>query len=131
MAELLIEYNGISEIVSEKPLVYARYQAKGRAKEATVGYGGQGTLTSTTTYSRLQGQGDSMLKEQEWILTDYYNLYWIEKKGRMRRFRDQKSFIKLYPKQVREKLTQYFQEKNIDFLNVPQIVELCEYAESL
>ena len=102
-------------------------------KEASKGAYGQPTETSSVkTYGgTYAGRGERYeFDPEKLILGRRYNIYWVEKKGKKKSFKNFKQFLKLYPKH-KEELKLFIKENNIDFNNVQQISRLCIHADSL
>ena len=123
--------NGI-EILPTNPVLYVQYKGNMR-KEASKGAFGQPTeTTSVKTYGgTYAGRGERYeFDPEKLILGRRYNIYWVEKKGKKKSFKNFKQFLKLYPKH-KEELKLFIKENNIDFNNVQQISRLCIHADSL
>ena len=123
--------NGI-EILPTNPVLYVQYKGNMR-KEASKGAFGQPTeTTSVKTYGgTYAGRGERYeFDPEKLILGSRYNIYWVEKKGKKKSFKNFKQFLKLYPKH-KEELKLFIKENNIDFNNVQQISRLCIHADSL
>ncbi|MDH6311016.1 hypothetical protein M2451_003905 [Dysgonomonas sp. PFB1-18] len=127
----LLDGDGMKEVVSTSPLIYAKYNAKGRKKPSKAAYGGTSQVSSSTSYAELRDGGShAFLKSDEIEIHSHHNEYWIEKDGKKRKFTQFKQFIKIYSAH-KEQLEQYIKDNNINFEDVKAIIELCRYAEGL
>lgn len=120
------------EILPTNPALHVQYKGNIR-KEATKGaYGKTSETTSVRTYGGTYGSSGERLDfdPEKLVLGSRYNIYWLERKGKKKSFKNLKQFIKLYPNHEGE-LQNFIHENKIDFNNAKQISILCIHAESL
>lgn len=120
------------EVLPTNPVLYVQYKGNMR-KEATKGAYGQPTETSSVrTYGgTYSGRGEHYdFSPEKLILGSRYNVYWLERKGKKKAFKNFKQFMKLYSGH-KEELEQFINDNHVDFNDVQQITMLCIHAESL
>ncbi len=125
---LLDAKNGVREEISKNPLVYVRYNPRKKMRASQAGYGGTSETAKVTSYSMLRTDGTEILKDLEFVVTEIDPVYWVVKDGKEKKFKDVETFIKIYPEK-KDKLEQYYKEKNMDFKNTCDVVVLCAYAQ--
>ena len=121
---------GATEIIQSEPPFYVSYTGTVR-REKGVAYGGKTQTASVDSYSQIRGVGqlggaDGTMKSLAAINKEYKVK--IGKKNK--RFSNEKQFLKLFPRQ-KEALTNYLKEKQVDFDNIRQVLELYNYARDL
>lgn len=121
----------LKEYISGNPEIWIGYKFKGRLKAATIGYGGSATIASVNTYSSYQQGGQSsVLQENEYEISSVFPYYWILREGKTCKIGSFKQLLKLYNKHS-DILQHYIDERKVEFENIPKVVALIQYAESL
>ncbi|WP_244436557.1 type 1 periplasmic-binding domain-containing protein [Bacteroides timonensis] len=120
------------EILPTNPVLHVQYKGNMR-KEASIGAYGQSSETSSMrTYGGTYGNGGERynFSPEKLILGNRYNIYWLERKGKKKAFKNFKQFIKLYPNH-KESLEKFINDNHVNFNDVQQIKMLCIYADAL
>ena len=126
------EANGGVEILPVTPVLYVQYKAHIRQEAAKGAYGMSSETTSIRTFGAAD-MGNGMrfdFDPQKLYVGRRYNIYWIEKNGKKKPFKNFKQFVKLYPKH-KEALEEFIKENKLDFNNIDQIKMLLIHAEGL
>lgn len=120
------------EVLPTNPVLYVQYKGNMRKEASKGAYGQPSETSSVRTYGGTYAGGGERhdFNPEKLILGSRYNIYWIERKGKRKSFKNFKQFLKLYPKH-KEELQQFIKENNVDFNDVQQISGLCIHAESL
>lgn len=120
------------EILSSEPLLYVQYKGSARDKPKAGGYGGVSAVSNIKTYSVGNTSGNISVVPNgiELELGKRYNVYWIERKGKKKEIRNMKQFLKLNSAH-KDELEKYIKEKEVDFSDARQMLELCLYADSI
>ncbi len=123
----------IETVQAERPMIFARYSGKSTDRGQESGYGGRSSTSSIKSISALHGSGMvyNLKGDDRWVVTGVDKEYQVERNGKMKRFSVLKQFLKIYPKQNEEAIKKFIDDNSIDFSSVEQVIELCNYAESL
>lgn len=122
---------GATEIIQTEPAFYVQYKGKIRNQEKLGAYGTRSATSAISTYSSIEANGIShKLETEKAYLMGIYKRYSISKNGKMKKFINEKQFLKIYPKQKKQ-LEQYIDKNQIDFNVVNQVLQLFNYAETL
>lgn len=121
------------EIVQEKPRIIAEYRGKVTDQGKKAAYGGRSQTSSIDAISSFQSGGLSYRLEGDdrWVVSGIDKKYQVEYKNKMRNFSTPKQFTKIYPKEQTAAIEEFIKTKKIDFNSVEQVIELCNYADSL
>lgn len=121
---------GATEVIQAEPPFYVSYEGTVR-REKAVAYGGTTQTASVDTYSQIRGVGQiGGADGTEKSLAAINKEYKIKIGKKNKRFSNEKQFLKLFPQQ-KEALTKYLEEKQVDFDQIPQVLELYNYARGL
>lgn len=121
---------GATEVIQAEPPFYVSYEGTVR-REKSMAYGGKTQTASVDAYSQIRGVGQiGGTDGTEKSLAAINKEYKIKIGKKNKRFSNQKQFLKLFPQQ-KEVLSKYFAEKQVDFDNIRQVLELYNYARSL
>lgn len=118
---------GATEIIQSEPPFYVSYRGLVK-KEKSTAYGGSTQTASVDAYSQIRGVGliggtDGTQKSVAAIDKEYR----VKIGKRNRRFSTGKQFLKLFPDK-KETLLRYMEERQVDFGNVRQVLDLYNYA---
>lgn len=116
------------EVLSSDPLLYVQYKASIRDKGRTVGFGGTSSLGNVKSYSSNSSGTAYVSDPMQLVVGHLYNVYYIGKK--QKEIKSMRQLLKFYSKH-KETLEKYIEEKNIQFDNASQIMQLVQYADSL
>lgn len=131
---LIDENRTTKEVLQDFPHITVRYKGKKKLGGKNVGYGGKSETSAVDSYSHLYSKSGGPvieLKSTEYELMGVDKTYEIDRNGKIKAFMFPSKFIKLYPRQIQQKLEAYIDEQKIDFGNPAQVVVLYNYAESL
>lgn len=121
---------GATEVIQSEPPFYVSYQATVK-KEKPVAYGGTTQTASVDSYSQLRGVGQiGGVDGTQKSLASVDKEYKVKVGKRTKRFSNEKQFLKLFPEK-KEALLRYMEEKQVDFDNVRQVLDLYNYARGL
>jgi len=123
-----------SEILKLKdPIILVEYRGKIVDRGRKAAYGGRSQTSSIDSYSSFQSGGLSYKLEGDdrWIISGVEKKYQVEHKGKLKKFSTIKQFLKIYPKQHTAALEEFIKNKNISLESVEQVMDLCNYANSL
>ncbi len=120
------------EILPTTPVLYVQYKGNIRKEASTGAYGQATETTSVKTYGGTYGgRGERYdFDPEKLVVGNRYNIYWLERKGKKKAFKNFKQFIKLYPEH-KEEVGKFIEDNHVDFNDVQQIKALCIHAESL
>lgn len=118
---------GATEVIQSEPPFYVSYRGMVK-KEKSTAYGGTTQTASVDTYSRIRGVGqiggtDGTQKSVAAIDKEYK----VKIGKRIKRFSNEKQFLKLFSNH-KEALLRYLAEKQVDFDNIRQVLDLYNYA---
>lgn len=119
---------GAVEVLSSNPLLHVQYKASIQDKGKTVGYGGTSSLVNVKSYSSNRSGTGVVSDPLQLVVGNLYNVYYIGKK--QKEISSMKQLLKYYSKH-KETLEKYIKEKDIEFNNALQIMQLVQYAHSL
>lgn len=127
-----MERNEGIEVLPTNPVLYVQYKGNMRKEASKGAYGQSAETSSVRTYGgAYAGSGERYdFNPEKLILGSRYNIYWVERKGKRKSFKNFKQFLKLYPKHKVE-LQQFIKVNNVNFSDVQQISRLYIHAESL
>ena len=119
------------EVIPINPLIYVQYKADVREQGKKAAFGTTSETTAIRTYGATYNRGRRIEFDPNTVIAGKrYNIYWVEKKGKKKKFITFKQFLKIYPNH-KIVLEQYIKDNDIRFNDVEQIKNLCLYAESL
>ena len=120
------------EVLPTTPTLYVQYKGHIRKEAPTGAYGMQSETAAINMYSTsVAGNWERFeLDPEKLFVGRRYNIYWVEKNGKKKPFKNFKQFVKLYPKH-KEVLEAFIRENKTDFDNVEHIRALLTHAESL
>jgi hypothetical protein len=123
----------IEVVQSQNPIILARYTGKAIDRGQESGYGGRSQTAAIKSVSSMQtgGRVYSLKGDDRWIVSGVDKEYRVEREGKMKKFSNLNQFLKLYPKQNKVAIEKFASGNSIDFDSVEQVIELCNYAESL
>lgn len=120
------------EIIQHDPQFHVLYTAKLRNAPREISYGGTSETASVDNFSRLSGVGvTSGTHVNRKVVSEIIKTYNIKIKNKNKSFYNKASFLKQFPKEIRDILSSYIDEKTIDFDSVEQVLTLFNYAISL
>lgn len=119
------------EVLNTTPVIHVQYRAKTRPEAAQGAYGMKSETTAISSYSSMYSSGKRVdLEGRKIIAANRFNIYWVDVKGKMKKFMNEKQFLKIYKNHDKE-LEKYIKTNNIDFEDLEQVIQLCVYANSL
>lgn len=123
----------VKEILQQEPLIMVEYKGRIKSEGKEAGYNMKSETSATTSFGTIFGANGSItkLKDEQFKVMGVDKTYEIERNGKTQTFIFEARFIKLYPKKDQPVLKAYINEHKIDFNNTAQVVQLCNYAESL
>lgn len=121
---------GATEVIQTEPPFYVTYEGTIR-NEKGVAFGGSTQTASVDSYNQIRGVGqvggaDGTKKSVAAVNKEYK----IKIGKKRKRFSNEKQFLKLFPMQ-KEVLAQYIEEKQVDFDQIRQVLELYNHARLL
>lgn len=121
---------GATEVIQAEPPFYVSYRGVVKKEKGTA-YGGTTQTASVDAYSQIRGVGqiggtDGTQKSVAAVDKEYK----VKIGKRTKRFSNEKQFLKLFPDK-KETLLRYLEEKQVDFGNVRQALDLYNYARDL
>ena len=121
---------GATEIIQSEPPFYVSYRGTVK-KEKLTAYGGTTQTASVDTYSQIRGVGQiGGTDGTQHSLAAVDKEYRVKIGKKVKRFFNERQFLKLFSDH-KEALTKYLEDKQVDFDNIPQVLELYNYACSL
>lgn len=124
----------VKEILQMEPLITVQYIGRVKPEGKNVGYGGKSETSAVDSYGHITSGGvlHKINTEQSMGTVIGLTLQYEIKKGRKsKNFTNPSKFVKIYPKEIQEKLETYIKEQRIDFNQPDQVVSLYNYAENL
>lgn len=121
---------GLTEVIQSEPPFYVSYRGVVKKEKGTA-YGGTTQTASVDAYSQIRGVGqiggtDGTQKSVAAVDKEYK----VKIGKRTKRFSNAKQFLKLFPDQE-EAITRFLEEKQVDFDNIAQVLDLYNYARGL
>lgn len=129
-----LDEKGVIEVLPTTPTLYVQYKGKVSTSGRTVGYGLQTETSSVDRYGGYSSDGGRVhltdVNPENQLLSKRYNIYWVEKSGKKKAFKNLKQFVKIYSPYQYE-LQQYIEENHVNINDVQQISDLCTYVGTL
>ena len=121
-----------TEVIQAEPKFHVFYSALKKQAPSDISYGGTSETASVDSYKRLGGKGlISGIQSDNRIVSDVSKSYEVRAGKRDRRFYNQRSFVRSFPKEKRAAIDTYIEEKEVDFNSTEQVLELYQYATEL
>ncbi|MDD2298725.1 MAG: hypothetical protein PHQ67_11445 [Fermentimonas sp.] len=121
-----------TEVIQAEPKFHVLYTALKKKAPSKISYGGTSETASVDSYTRLGGKGlISGIQSDNRIVADVSKSYEARIGKRDRSFYNQRSFVRLFPKEKRVAIDTYIEEKEVDFNSTEQVLELYQYATEL
>ncbi len=121
-----------TEVIQAEPKFHVFYTALKKKAPSGISYGGTSETASVDSYTRLGGKGlISGIQSDNRIVADVSKSYEVRMGKRDRSFYNQRSFVRLFPKDKRAAIDTYIEEKEVDFNSTEQVLELYQYATEL
>ena len=118
-----------TEVILSDPKFHVFYTARRKKAPANIPYGGTSETASVDSYSGLAGQGvTSRVKANNFIVKGVNKTYEVEIGKKSRSFYNQRSFLRIFPRDKRENLASFIEAHQTDFDSVEQVVQLYQYA---
>lgn len=118
-----------TEVIQAEPKLYVFYTGAKKKAPSNVTYGGTSETASVDTYSGLAGQGiTSRSQANNRIITGVDKTYEAQVGKKQRRFYNQRSFLKIFPKVKRESLKLFIEAHEVDFDSIQSVLHLYQYA---
>lgn len=131
---LIDEKKITKEILQHIPLIMVQYKGRVKPGGKNAGYGGESETAAIDSYSHFYSKSGGpaiALKTNNYKLTKVDKIYEIDRTGKLKLFMSPSKFIKLYPKDIQNELSEYINKQKINFDDPEQMVELYNYAEGL
>ena len=123
------------EVLQAEPLFQVAYSGNLRQAPKSISYGGSTQTAAVDTYVGYSGGGGGTLGSKQQsrhkMVVGINKNYKCEIGSKTRRFYDQKTFLKAFPKERRMQVEEYISQHEIDFGNVQQVYELYMHIQSL
>lgn len=120
----VIDNNDLAkEVIQTAPLFYVMYVGNKKPAPKSTGFGGISEIASVDSYSSLPGNSiSSGIKNIDIVVDGITKKYEADFNGKLRKFDDKNSFIKLMPKNKRMEIEKYINNNNINFENINQVL---------
>lgn len=126
----LTERQAAVEVIQVQPKFYVIYTGNTRKAPQKISYGGSTQTASVESYSRLAGTGiASGVQDSQRIISEITRTYEVCINKKTKRFYHKKSFLKLFPKDRQNELSQYIDDHHIDFNSVEQVFKLVQASD--
>ena len=122
----LLEHNATTEVLQAEPLFQVTYSGNLRPAPKNLTYGGTTQTAAVDAYVGYSGSTTlgSQQRSMNKIVAGIDKRYGIKIGKKTKRFYNQNSFLKAFPKQQRAKVEEYLSKKDIDFNDVQQVFDL-------
>lgn len=121
-----------TEVIQAEPKFHVLYTALKKKAPSGISYGGTSETASVDSYTGLGGKGlISGIPSDNRVVADISKSYEARIGRRDRSFYNQRSFVRLFPKDKRAAIDTYIEEKEVDFNSTEQVLELYQYATEL
>ncbi|MDD4776954.1 MAG: hypothetical protein PHV53_01565 [Fermentimonas sp.] len=121
-----------TEVIQAEPKFHVFYTAQKKKAPSGISYGGTSETASVDSYKGLAGKGlISGIQSDNRIVADVSKSYEVRIGRRDRSFYNQRSFVRLFPKNKRDTINTYIEEKKVDFNSSEQVLELYQFATEL
>ena len=122
----LLEHNATTEVLQAEPLFQVTYSGNLRPAPKNLTYGGTTQTAAVDAYVGYSGSTvlGSQRQSMNKIVAGIDKRYEIGIGKKTKRFYNQSSFLKAFPKQQRAKVEEYLSKKDIDFNDVQQVFDL-------
>lgn len=121
-----------TEVIQANPKFHVSYTGLKKKAPSTVSYGGTSETASVDSYTGLAGKGIiSGVQSHNRIVADVNKTYEVQIGKRNRSFYNERSFLRIFPKDERAKLESFIKENQISFDSIEQVFDLYQYAISL
>ena len=122
----LLEHNATTEVLQAEPLFQVTYSGNLRPAPKNLTYGGTTQTAAVDAYVGYSGSTvlGSQRQSMNKIVAGIDKRYEIKIGKKTKRFYNQSSFLKAFPKQQRAKVEEYLSKKDIDFNDVQQVFDL-------
>jgi len=122
----LLEHNATTEVLQAEPLFQVTYSGNLRPAPKNLTYGGTTQTAAVDAYVGYSGSTTlgSQQRSMNKIVAGIDKRYEIGIGKKTKRFYNQGSFLKAFPKQQRAKVEEYLSKKDIDFNDVQQVFDL-------
>ena len=119
------------EVLQAESLFQVAYSGNLRQAPKSISYGGSTQTAAVDTYAGYSGGGALGSKQQSRhkMVVGINKNYKCEIGSKTRRFYDQKTFLKAFPKERRMQVEEYISQHEIDFGNVQQVYELYRHIQ--
>ena len=114
------------EIIQTEPLFQVRYSGNLRQAPKKITYGGTTQTAPVDNYSRMIGNNLNSISNDQ-IVTGVNKTYEVKIGKKTKRFFSKSSFLKAVPKQQRPDMEAYFEQHEVDFGDVQQVLNLYRY----
>ena len=114
------------EIIQTEPLFQVRYSGNLRQAPKKITYGGTTQTAPVDNYSRMIGNNLNSISNDQ-IVTGVNKTYEVKIGKKTKRFFSKNSFLKALPKQQRPDMEAYFEQHEVDFGDVQQVLNLYRY----
>ena len=111
------------EIIQTEPLFQVRYSGNLRQAPKKITYGGTTQTAPVDNYSRMIGNNLNSISNDQ-IVTGVNKTYEVKIGKKTKRFFSKNSFLKALPKQQRPDMEAYFEQHEVDFGDVQQVLNL-------
>ena len=121
------------EVLQAESLFQVAYSGNLRQAPKSISYGGSTQTAAVDTYAGYSGGGALGSKQQSRhkMVVGINKNYKCEIGSKTRRFYDQKTFLKAFPKERRMQVEEYISQHEIDFGNVQQMYELYRHIQKV
>ena len=121
------------EVLQAESLFQVAYSGNLRQAPKSISYGRSTQTAAVDTYAGYSGGGALGSKQQSRhkMVVGINKNYKCEIGSKTRRFYDQKTFLKAFPKERRMQVEEYISQHEIDFGNVQQVYELYRHIQKV
>lgn len=121
-----------TEVIQAEPKFHVFYSALKKQAPSDISYGGTSETASVDSYTGLGGKGlISGIQSDNRVVANVSKSYEARIGKRDRSFYNQRSFVRLFPKEKRAAIDTYIEEKEVDFNSTEQVLELYQYATEM
>ncbi|MCD8043492.1 MAG: hypothetical protein LUH10_10575 [Tannerellaceae bacterium] len=123
--------SGATEILQAEPPLLVQYKGRVRPQDKKTAYGGTSATTAVESIGSISAAGQRYTLEGNGvILSEVSKRFIIEQGNKKKNFANEKQYLKIFSDKQQE-LKKYIQENNIDFNNIPDVINLYNYTLSL
>ena len=121
-----------TEVIQAEPKFHVLYTALKKQAPSDISYGGTSETASVDSYTGLGGKGlISGIQSDNRVVANVSKSYEARIGKRDRSFYNQRSFVRLFPKEKRAAIDTYIEKKEVDFNSTEQVLELYQYATEM